>query len=431
MGPEVIGVLILFGVLALLMFIRVPIAFSLGIASVATALYLDINLYLLFSKMVVSLNNFGFLAVPFFILSATIMTEGGISDKLMKFADVLVGRIRGGTAMVNIVVSMLFGGISGSSVADVSSIGALLIPAMEKEGYDKDFSVAVTVTSSVQGIIIPPSQNMIYYAIAAGGLSISGLFMAGYIPGLLLGIGLMVVSYFIAVKRNYPVGKKYAFKEAIKVTIDSLLGLTTIAIIIVGISGGIFTPTESAGIAAVYALIITTFVYKSMSFKKIKRIFTGSLSSLATIMAVISMSSMFGYILSYLQVPTMLSEAMLSITDNPILIMIMVNVLLLVAGMFMDMAVLIFMLTPILLPVVTQIGYDPIHFGIILILNLGLGLCTPPVGNSLFVGCAIAKLPIEDSIKAFIPFYIVMAAILILIIVFPQITLWLPSILIK
>ncbi len=431
MGIETLGIIILFAILAILMFVRVPIAFALGISSVITAAYLDINLFLLFQKMVVSLNNFGFLAVPFFILAATIMTEGGISDKLMKFADVLVGRIRGGTAMVNIVVSMLFGGISGSSVADVSSIGALLIPAMEKEGYDKDYSVAVTVTSSVQGIIIPPSQNMIYYAIAAGGLSISRLFIAGYIPGLLLGCSLMVVAYIIAVKRNYPVGDKYTFKEAIKISIDSILGLTTIAIIIGGIVGGIFTPTESAGIAAVYGLIITTFVYKTMTFEKLKQVFTGSLSSLATIMAVISMSSMFGYILSYLRVPTMVSQAMLSITDNSILIMIMVNILLLVAGMFMDMAVLIFMLTPILLPVVTQIGYDPIHFGIIIILNLGLGLCTPPVGNSLFVGCAIAKLPIEKSIKAFLPFYGAMLILLIILIVFPQISLWLPSVILK
>ncbi|WZL81160.1 TRAP transporter large permease [Vallitaleaceae bacterium 9-2] len=428
MSPEVIGVIILFSVLAILMMMRIPIAFSLGISSLITALFLNINLFLLFQKMVISLYNFGFLAVPFFILAASIMTEGGISDKLMKFADVLVGRIRGGTAMVNIVVSMLFGGISGSSVADVSSIGALLIPAMEKEGYDKDYSVAVTVTSSVQGIIIPPSQNMIYYAIAAGGLSISNLFIAGYIPGLLLGVALMIVAYAVARKRNYPVGDKYSLKDSLKIAFDSLLGLATIFIIIGGIVGGIFTPTESAGIAAIYGLVITTFVYKTMNFQRFKRVLTGSLNSLATIMAVISMSSMFGYILAYLKVPTMISEFMLSLTDNPILIMLMINLVLLIAGMFMDMAVLIFMLTPIFLPVVTAIGYDPIHFGIIMILNLGIGLCTPPVGNSLFVGCAIAKLPIEKSFKAFLPFYTVIAILLIMIIAFPQITLWLPSI---
>ncbi|WP_242860832.1 TRAP transporter large permease [Defluviitalea phaphyphila] len=427
MGSETIGVIMLFGILALLMFIRIPIAFSLGISSLITALFLKIDLFLLFQKMVTSLYNFGFLAVPFFIISAAIMTEGGISDKLMKFANVLVGRIRGGTAMVNIVVSMLFGGISGSSVADVSSIGALLIPAMEKEGYDKDYSVAVTVTSSIQGIIIPPSQNMIYYAIAAGGLSISELFMAGYIPGVLLGIVLMIVAYFVAVKRNYPVGDRYSMGEAIRATVDSILGLITIVIIIGGIVGGVFTPTESAGIAAIYGLIITTFVYRTMTFKKLKKVFVSSLSSLATIMAVISMSSMFGYILAYLKVPAMISEGMLSITDNPILIMLMINIILLIAGMFMDMSVLIFMLTPILLPVATQIGYSPIHFGVIMILNLGIGLCTPPVGNSLFVGCAIAKLPIEKSIKAFLPFYLAILLLLTIIIAFPQLCLWLPS----
>jgi tripartite ATP-independent transporter DctM subunit len=431
MPMEVVGVIMLFGLLFGLMFIRVPIAFSLGIASVATAMYLKIDLFLLFQKMVVSLNNFAFLAVPFFILSASIMTEGGISDKLMKFSNVLVGRIRGGTAMVNIVVSMLFGGISGSSVADVSSVGALLIPAMEKEGYDKDYSVAVTVTSSVQGIIIPPSQNMIYYAIAAGGLSISELFVAGYIPGILLGVALMIVAYYLAKKRDYPTGERFTWMESMRITVDSLLGLASIGIIIGGIVGGIFTPTESAGIASVYALLITGFIYRSMNFKKLVKVLIGSLQSLATIMAVLSMSSMFGYILAYLRVPTLLSQAMLSVTHNPVMIMLAVNVLLLIAGMFMDMSVLLFMLTPIVLPVVAQIGYNPIHFGIIMILNLGIGLCTPPVGNSLFVGCAIANLPIEKSIKAFLPFYGVMLFLLIVFIMFPQMSLWLPSLIFR
>ncbi|MCY1153379.1 MAG: TRAP transporter large permease [Sphaerochaetaceae bacterium] len=427
MSSTALGIILLFGILAILMINCFPIALALGLSSVITALVLDINLFLLFQRMVISLNNFGFLALPFFILSANIMTAGGVSDKLMKFADVLVGRIKGGSAMVNIIVSMLFGGIQGSSVGDVSSIGAMLIPAMEKQGYDKDYSVAVTVTSSVEGIIIPPSQNMIYYSMAAGGLSLSNLFIAGYIPGILLTASLMIVAYVIAKKRNYPTSGKYKFVEGLKAIVDSLIGLFTIVIIIGGIVAGIFTPTESAGVATIYALFVTFFVYKSMNFKKLVGVIKDSLGSLAIIMAVISMSSMFSYVLSYLKVPVYVANGLLTISQNPIIVMLLINIILFFAGMFMDMAVLIFMLTPVFLPVITQIGYSPIQFGIIMILNLGVGLCTPPVGNSLFVGCAIAKLPLEKSIKAFLPFYIAMLIVLALVICVPAVTLWLPG----
>ncbi|MDC7236541.1 MAG: TRAP transporter large permease [Sphaerochaetaceae bacterium] len=427
MSSTALGIILLFGILAILMINCFPIALALGLSSVITALVLDINLFLLFQRMVISLNNFGFLALPFFILSANIMTAGGVSDKLMKFADVLVGRIKGGSAMVNIIVSMLFGGIQGSSVGDVSSIGAMLIPAMEKQGYDKDYSVAVTVTSSVEGIIIPPSQNMIYYSMAAGGLSLSNLFIAGYIPGILLTASLMIVAYVIAKKRNYPTSGKYKFVEGLKAIVDSLIGLFTIVIIIGGIVAGIFTPTESAGVATIYALFVTFFVYKSMNFKKLVGVIKDSLGSLAIIMAIISMSSMFSYVLSYLKVPVYVANGLLTISQNPIIVMLLINIILFFAGMFMDMAVLIFMLTPVFLPVITQIGYSPIQFGIIMILNLGVGLCTPPVGNSLFVGCAIAKLPLEKSIKAFLPFYIAMLIVLALVICVPAVTLWLPG----
>jgi len=427
MSAQILGIILLFGILAILMAMSFPIAFALGLSSLITALVLHINLFLIFQRMVISLNNFGFLALPFFILSANVMTAGGVSDKLMKFADVLVGRIKGGTAMVNIVVSMLFGGIQGSSVGDVSSIGAMLIPAMERQGYDKDYSVAVTVTSSVEGIIIPPSQNMIYYSMAAGGISLSNLFLAGYVPGLLLTGALMLVAGIIAKKRNYPTSGRYGIKDGIHAIFDSMIGLFTIVIIIGGIVAGIFTPTESAGVATVYAILITFFVYNSMNMKKLFDVIKDSLGSLAIIMAVISMSSMFSYILSYLKVPVYVAEGLLTISQNPIIVMLMINIILFVAGMFMDMAVLIFMLTPVFLPVVTQIGYDPIQFGIIMILNLGVGLCTPPVGNSLFVGCAIAKLPLEKSVKAFLPFYIAMVIVLVMVILIPQLTLSLPG----
>lgn len=429
MSDAGIAVLLLFGTLFFLMIIRIPIAFCLGISSVVTALYLNINLFAIFQSLTVALYDFTFMAVPFFIFSANVMTYGGISDKLMQFSRVLVGRIPGGTAMVNIIVSMLFGGISGSSVADVSSIGAMLIPAMEKEGYDKDYSVAVTVTSSVEGIIIPPSQNMIYYAIAGGGLSISTLFMAGYIPGILLTVSLMVPAFIIAKRRNYPRGRRYSLKESAKIIAESILGLLAIVIIIVCVSTGICSPTESAAVASVYGLFVTIFVYHNMDFKKVIRLCKDSLTSLASIMAVISMSAMFGYVLKYLRIPAIVANGIVSISTNPAVIMLLVNVFLLIAGMFMDMAVLIFMLTPILLPVVVGAGFNPIHFGMILILNLGIGLCTPPVGNSLFLGCSIAGLPIEKAIKGFLPFYTAMLICLVLIILFPQLSLWIPSLL--
>ncbi|HKM06862.1 MAG TPA: TRAP transporter large permease [Sphaerochaeta sp.] len=421
------GVLLLFGSLALLMVLRIPIAFSLAISSIITALYLQIPLLFIFQKMVNGLNSFTFLAVPFFILAAQIMIEGDISTKLMELANVLVGRIRGGTAMVNVLASMFFGGISGSSVADVSSIGSFLIPAMEAEGYDKDFSVAVTVTSSVQGVIIPPSQNMIYYSLAAGGLSIGKLFVAGYIPGIMLGISLMITTYIISVKRNYPKGRKYTLKEGLFVAKDAVLGLFMIVIIIGGIVAGIFTPTESAAIASAYALFITFFVYKNMTFKKLYKIFVSSTNMLLMIIAIIAASSAFGFLLAYMRIPLMVTNFFLSISDNPFIILISINVLMLVLGLVMDMGVLILLLTPILLPVAVSIGIDPIHFGIIMILNLGLGLCTPPVGTSLFVGCAIANLKIEKSIKMLLPFYLTMIILLIILIAFPQLSLWLPN----
>ncbi|MDR1931754.1 MAG: TRAP transporter large permease [Spirochaetales bacterium] len=430
MNEITLGTALLFGLLVLFMLVRIPIAFSLGISSLFTAMYLNIPFFNLFQKMATGLTSFTFMCVPFFIIMAQIMTEGGISDKLTQFCNVLVGRMRGGTAMVNIIVSMFFGGISGSSIADVSSIGAFLIPAMEKEGYDKGYSVAVTVTSSVQGIIIPPSQNMIFYCVAsASGISISTMFIAGYLPGILLGLSLMIPAYIIAVKRRYPISTKKSFRENAIIIRESLLGLFTILIIIFGITFGIFTATESAAVAAMYALLLTVFVYRTLTFKKFIHVLFASLKPLATVMAIIATSSAFSYILSYLRVPARVAGSFLALTSNPLLIMLMINILLLILGCFMDMGILILLLTPILFPVATGIGYDPYHFGIVMILNLGIGLCTPPVGTSLFAGCAIANLPIEKAIKDFFPFYGGMIVLLAIIIIFPQICLWLPELL--
>ncbi len=427
MSTNAIALSILLSAFFGLIFIRVPIAVGLMASSVACALYLNIPMVVLIQKMVNGLNSFTFLAVPFFIIAGELMGDGGISDKIIKFADVVVGKVRGGLAMVNVLASMLFGGISGSSVADVSSIGSFLIPLMRKQGYPADFSVAVTVSGSVQGIIIPPSQNMIYYALAAGGLSISKLFIAGYIPGIMFGCGLMTVSYVIALRRKFPKGRTYSLREAVAILLDALIGLFAILIIIGGILLGIFTATESAAAASVYALVVTVVIYRTLKPADVLKVFLRSLKTLSMIIAIIGSSSVFAFLLAWLKVPTMVSEFFIGISSEPLVVMLLVNVLLLVLGMLVDMGILILLMTPILLPVVTNVGYDPVHFCIIMMVNLGIGLCTPPVGTSLFVGCSIAKIGIEEAVKGFLPFYCTMLAILAAIILFPELSLWLPS----
>ena len=428
MSEIAVGCIILFGSLAVLMICRVPISFSLGISSLFTAAYLGIPFFNLFQKMSTGITSFTFMCVPFFIIMAQIMTDGGISDRLTKFCNVIVGRMRGGTGIVNCVVSMFLGHISGSSIADVSSVGSFLIPAMVKEGYDADFSVAVTCTSSVEGIVIPPSQNMIFYIVAAGSsLSISTQFMCGYIPGILLTVALCICTYIISVKKHYPVSEKKPWKENVKICREALLGLVTIIIVAGGILGGIFTATESGAIAAVYALIITVFVYRTMNFKVFMGCLIKSLRTLGTILAIIATSSAFSYCLSYLKVPTMVANGLLAITGNPILGMFLMVVLMIVAGCFMDMGILIIMLTPIFFPVAMEYGYNPYHFGIIMILALGMGVLTPPVGTSLWAGCSIAGIKMEKAVKGFIPFYFTYVVVTLVIILVPQISLILPK----
>jgi tripartite ATP-independent transporter DctM subunit len=421
------AILILLGLFLGLMAIRVPIAFSMGVASLLTAWYLEIPALMIFQRMVNGLNSFTFLAVPFFVVAGQIMSEGGISDRLIALSNVIIGKIRGGLAMVNVLTSMFFGGISGSSVADVSSIGAFLIPMMKDKGYDKDFSVAVTVTSSVQGVIIPPSQNVIYYSLAAGGVSVGKLFLGGYIPGVILGLGVMLVAYVISLIRHYPKERSYTIREALPIIADSFIGLFTFVIIMGGIILGIFTATESAAVAIVYSLLVTVLVYRTIGIGGIIRVLRKSIRTLSVIVAIIGTSSAFGFLLAYLRVPRLVTDLLLGVSDSTIIVVLMLNIVMIVLGMLMDMGILILLLTPILLPVATQIGLDPIHFGIIMMLNLGIGLCTPPVGTSLFVGCAIADLKIEDSIKMLLPFYGVMVAVLVLIIAIPDIVLFLPN----
>jgi tripartite ATP-independent transporter DctM subunit len=432
-----IGISILLGTFALFLILRTPITFSLIISTIITAIYTSFSnnmeltsiLMAVIQKMVQGLTNFSLLAIPFFILAGSIMTEGGISTRIVQFANVLVGRFRGGLAQINVLDSMFFGGVSGSAVADVSSIGAIVIPMMYEKGYDKGFSVAITVASACQGVLIPPSHNMIIYSFAAGGISVGRLFYGGFIPGVLLGVGLMIYCGILSVIKKYPKEPPVKFKEAIKIAYESIIGLFTFFIIILGITFGVFTATESAAMACVYALIVTVFVYRSMNLRKFLSLTYSSLKTLAIVMSLIGAASAFGYFLTYYKVPAIATQALLTITNNKILLTLLVNVVLLILGCIMDMSPLILITTPILYPVlVTKLGMDPVHFGVMLIFNLAIGLCTPPVGAALFVGCAVGKIRIEEATKALLPIYGVMIVVLMVVTFVPQLTMVVPNI---
>ncbi len=419
---------ILLSTFFILLILRVPITFTLAVSSIVTAWYLDLPLMAITQRMVQGVRSFSLLAIPFFILAGEIMSRGGISRRLIGFSNVLIGRMRGGLAQVNVLASMFFGGISGSAVADVSSIGTIMIPVMKQKGYDADYSTAVTVTSACQGIIIPPSHNMIIYSLAAGGVSVGRLFLGGFVPGVTLGLALMVISYIIAVKRDYPKERKYSLGEGLTVTKDALLGLLTAVIIIGGVISGVFTATESAAIATVYAFFITFFVYREISLRAFPAILLNALKTLAMVMSLIAAASAFGYLLAFLQIPAKATELLLSITSNRIALLLLINVLLLILGMIMDMAPLILITTPILYPVVVgALGMDPVHFGIMLMLNLGIGLATPPVGSAMFVGCAVGKISIEKAARAMVPFYVTMIVVLLFVTFVPQIVMFIPN----
>ena len=425
------GVLILIGSFILLLVFRIPIALCLIVSSLITGLYLGFDPAAILQRMVGGLNSFSLLAIPFFILAGEIMNEGGISNRLINLANVIIGKIRGGLALVNVLASTFFGGISGSALADTSSLGSVLIPMMKKQKYDTDYSVSVTISSSIQGVMIPPSHNMIIYSTAAGGVSVGALFMGGLLPGLLLGAIIMVLTYAIAVKRNYPKGEPVKREDIPKIVRDGLLGLFTIVIIMGGILSGIFTATESAAIGTLYAFIITFFVYREIPFSRMKIILQRTFKTLAMVLFLIGASSSFGWLLALLKVPAMVSEALISISPNDFFTVLIILVILLLLGMVMDMAPLILIATPILLPVATSVGMDPVHFGVMLILALGIGLVTPPVGSVLFVGSAIGRISIEKASKGMVPFYTAMIIVLLLVAFIPSLSLFLPDVFVK
>ncbi len=422
-----IAVMILLVTFFVLILLRVNIAFAVGIASCLCLMYLRIPLSNVCQQMVKGLNSFSLMAVPFFITMGGLMGGGGISERLIKLADSMVGWMRGGAAMVNILASLFFGGISGSASADTASLGNIEIPMMVNMGYDADFSTAVTITSSVEGLLIPPSHNMVIYATAAGGLSVGALFMAGYIPGVMLALSLMIGSYIISVKRHYPKGEPFKFSRFLTCMKSSIWALLSVMIVVVGVVFGVFTATESAAIAVIYSLLVGMFVYREMSLKEVWKVLGECIDTLSIVLILCGTSSIFGYCLTYLHVPDLAANAIIGCSHNPVVIALLINLILLVLGCVMDMAPIILIATPILLPVATSIGINPIQFGIIMVLNCGIGLLTPPVGTCLFISSAISHLPIEKIAKATLPFYLCMVVVLMLLTFVPAFTLLLPN----
>ena len=409
--------------------LRFPIAYAVGLSSVFCLLYQGNSLSTLCQFMVKGISSFSLMAVPFFITMGVLMGTGGISEKLIALANACVGWMTGGMAMVNIIASYFFGGISGSAAADTASLGSILIPMMSDQGYDTDFSTAVTITSSCEGLLVPPSHNMVIYAMSAGGVSVGALFLAGYLPGALLAASLMVGSYIISKRRHYPKGDKFSLKVLLKQFSISFWALAAILIVVVGVVGGVFTVTESAAIAVIYSLIVSVFIYRGLDWKGVWKALDECVNTLSIVMILISTSAVFGYCLTKLHVPDLASRALIGVSSNPYIIALLINLILLILGCIMDMAPIILISTPILLPIATSIGIDPIQFGIIIVLNCGIGLLTPPVGAVLFIGSAVAKLPMEKVVKATIPFYICMIITLLLVTFIPGISMFLPNLL--
>lgn len=426
---EFIEVIILVLSFVILLSLGVPIAFAIGISTLLTML---VNIApepaftTLAQRMATGLDSFALLAIPFFILAGQFMNRGGIASRLIDFAKGLVGSLPGGLAFVNILACMLFGAIAGSAAAAASAIGGIMGPRMAKEGYPKSFSAAVNVTSATTGLVIPPSNILIVYSLASGGVSIAALFVAGYIPGILAGIALMVVAGFISYKKKYAVGEKVPVKEVAMKFLDALPSLFLLIVVIGGIIAGIFTATEASAIAVLYTIILSMVVYRQVKIKDLPEILIQTVITTAIVMILIGTSMGMSWVMSFENIPQGVSEALLSISNNKIVVLIIINLILLFVGIFMDMTPAVLIFTPIFLPVVTELGVDPIHFGIIMVLNLCIGLCTPPVGAVLFIGCSVAGISISKVVKPLIPLFAAMVVALLLVTYIPEISLWLP-----
>ena len=421
---------LLVSLLILLLVIGVPVAFALGVASLVTFFVLDIPLVVAFQRMAAGMNVFSLMAIPFFVFAGDLMHRAGIAERLIRVADAALGRTRGGLGQVDVAASMLFGAVSGSAIASVSAIGSTLGPMMREKGYDADYAVNVSATAAITGLLIPPSHNMIIYAAAAGvSISLADLFLAGVIPGVITGILLMIAAWVVAVKRNYPRGSFPGWRAFLIAAAGAIPGLIAAAIIVVGVLSGMFTATESSGIAVVYTILVALLVYRSLTWDGFIAATTAAVRTTAMVMMVIGAAAAFGWLLALLEAPAHLADLLRGITNDPIMLLLLINIVLLLLGTFMDMAPLIIITTPIFLPMAGDLGMDPVHFGIMLILNLGIGLVTPPVGSVLFVGCAVGKIPIEQTVRTIWPFYMALIVALAAVIYVPSLSLWLPELL--
>lgn len=411
----------------LLLILGVPIAFCLGVSALLTTFNMGLTPLIIAQRIATGIQPFPLIAIPLFVLAGSIMAKGGVAKRIVDFAYVIVGPFRGGLAMVNCIQSMFFGGVSGSAIADISSTGPIMIPMMVKKGYDREFSTAITVASATQGIIIPPSHNMIIFAMSAGGVSIAKLFLAGYIPGIMVGLSLMVASYILAVKRGYPRENRPPLKESLLIVKDGILSLLAAVIIVGGIAFGIFTATEASAIAVLYAAFLGIVVYKEMTVKDLWPIVLDSVKTISTVLFLIGSASAFGWIMTYLHVPAIVTNFFLGLTDNTFILLLLINFLLICLGMVMDVAPLIVIVTPVLLPVVQSLGMSSTTFAVVLLLNLGIGLTTPPVGTGLFVGCSVGKTTMEKTAKSTLVLWPAMIIVLLLITFVPWFTTFLPN----
>ena len=419
---------VLFGTFTVLLLIGTPVAFCLGVASFATILYLGIPPVVVFQRLNSGVSVFALMAIPFFIFAGEIMVRGDIARRLVGLAGGMVGHLKGGLGQVNIMASVMFGGISGSAAADATAIGGIMIPQMKERGYDVNYGVNVTVLAALIALMLPPSHNLIIYSISAGGkISIADLFTAGILPGLLLAVALMIAAYLVARRRDYPTEPFAGWRQLGWMFVNAFPGIMLIVIIFGGVRSGVFTASESSCIAAVYAILVTTLAYRTMKWKEFVAATNAAVRTTAMVLLVIGCAAAFGWLLAFLRIPAQLVDILKTLSDNPLVILLLINLLLLMLGTFMDMSPLIVITTPIFLPVATAFGVDPVHFGVILILNLGIGLCTPPVGTVLFVGCAVGKIPVWEVIRTIWPFYTAAFIVLMMVTYIPFLSLWLPS----
>ncbi|MBV9377141.1 MAG: TRAP transporter large permease [Alphaproteobacteria bacterium] len=425
-------ILIVVGTLLVCFALGVPIAYALGLGALAGAYWIGIPLEAVMLQVSSGVSKFAMLTIPFFVLAGAIMAEGGMARRLVAFANVLVGlvRIRGGLSAVNVLATTFLSGISGSAVADTSAIGSVMIPQMERTGYPRVFATNVTISASVQALLVPPSHNAVIYSLATGGtISIISLFMAGVMPGLLLGASLVLLCLVLAYRNGHPRGESVPLREAVRVAVDALWGLVTLAIILGGILGGVFTAIEAGAVACIWAFFVTMFIYRDYRWRDLPELIHRTTRTVAMVMTLIAFASSVGYVMALMQVPARVTALLLTLSSDKNVILFLINILLLVLGCLLDMAPSILIVTPILLPVVMKFGVDPVHFGMIMLLNLGIGLCHPPVGAILFVGCAVGRVTIEQVVREIWPFYGVMFIVLMLVTYIPAVSLWLPHIL--